>query len=125
MKQFEINVTRSLFLTEEDIDCIMSSALDWISYWCEKAEVVGDYLGEYASEQIARGGVLKLYDAEDDEVWELTPEKFLDGFKQWYDEGCDRYGAVQPDGTVETGQIDGPMADLIVQFGIFGEEVYA
>ena len=125
MKQFEIEVTRSLFLTEEDIDCIMSSALDWISYWCEKAEVVGDYLGEYASEQIARGGALKLHDVEADDVWELTLEKFLDGFKQWYDEGNDRYGAVQPDGTVETGQIDGPMADLIVQFGIFGEEVYA
>ncbi len=124
MKKFIIEVPRTVTVTEDDIDCIMSSALDFIGYWCEKAEVVGDYLGEYASEQIARGGTLKLYDAEDDEVWELTLEKLLAGIKQWYEEGYDRYDAVQPDGTIACGWIDGLMADMIVQLALFGEIVY-
>ena len=43
----------------------MATALDGgITYWCNKAEVIGGYLGEYASDQISRGGKLKLYDYE-------------------------------------------------------------
>ena len=58
----------------------MCTALEGgINYWCCKAEVVGEYLGEYASEQISRGGELKLYDAEEDEVYTLTLDKLLKG----------------------------------------------
>ena len=36
-------------ITQQDIDDIMCSALEGgINYWCRKAEVVGDYLGEYS-----------------------------------------------------------------------------
>ena len=42
-------------VTQEDIDDIMAGALEGgINYWCGEAEVVGNYLGEYASEQISR-----------------------------------------------------------------------
>ena len=59
-----ISVVFNFALSDEDIDDIMSAALDGgITYWCCKAKVVGKYLGEYASEQIARGGVLLLYDS--------------------------------------------------------------
>ena len=61
-------------ISDEDIDEIMSAALaGGITYWCGRAKVVGEYLGEYASEQISRGGVLKLYDIEEPKaVYELT-----------------------------------------------------
>lgn len=125
MEKFKINIHRELTLTTQDIDDIMVSALEGgINYWCSTAEVVGDYYGEWASEQIARGGKLKLYDIESDDVWELTRATFLTGFRQWFEDGCDRYGAVQPDGTVETGQIDALMADMIVQYALFGEVVF-
>ena len=73
-----ISVVLNFLISNEDIDDIMSAALDGgITYWCGKAEVVGDYLGEYASEQISRRGALKLFDLESDDVWELTFEKFM------------------------------------------------
>jgi len=59
-----------------------------ICYWCRKAEVVGEYLGEYASDQISRGGALILHDAESAQTWELTLEKFLNGVKLYFEQGC-------------------------------------
>ena len=125
MEKFKIHIRREITLTTEDIDDIMVSALEGgINYWCEEAEVVGDYLGEWGHEQIARGGTLRLHDAESDDVWELTRADFIEGFKQWFEQGDDRYGAVQSDGTVDCGQIDGYMADMIVQYALFGEVVF-
>lgn len=119
---FEVEVSRTLTLMQEDVDDIMVSALEGgITYWCCEAEVVGEYLGEYGSEQISRGGVLKLHDAESDDVWELTLDKFLKGVKLWYENGDDRYDAVQPDGHVDPCEVDGEMADMIVQYALFGE----
>jgi hypothetical protein len=127
MKQFEGKAIINYMLTAQDIDDIMVGALEGgINYWCGCAEVVGDYLGEYASEQISRGGTLKLYDIEDeDEVYELTLEKFLNGFKLWIENGYDEYGALQQDGTVDCCEIDAACADAIVQLALFGEIVFA
>ena len=80
--KFNIEVEIKLSVTEEDIDDIMCTALEGgITYWCNKAKVVGEYLGEYGHEQIARGGTLELYDMEDDAVYELTRKKLLNGIK--------------------------------------------
>jgi hypothetical protein len=126
MKQFEGKAIINYMLTAQDIDDIMVGALEGgINYWCGCAEVVGDYLGEYASEQISRGGTLKLYDIEDeDEVYELTLEKFLNGFKLWIEGGYDNCGALQQDGTVDCCYIDAACADEIVQLALFGEIVF-
>ena len=123
---FEIEVQIHVHVTGQDIDDIMSSALDsGITYWCREAEVVGgEYLGEYASEQISRGGSLMLYDAESSDKWELTREKFLNGVKLWIQNGDDQYNALQQDGTLDTGEIDADMADLIVQYALFGKLVF-
>ncbi len=52
-----VKVEMEILLTQEDIDDIMAGALEGgITYWCSKAEVAGEYLGEYGHEQIARGG---------------------------------------------------------------------
>lgn len=124
-KKFPVHVSYDVVLTSEDIDDIMSAALDGgITHWCCRAEVVeDDYYGELASEQISRGGSLRLYDCEEDEVYVLTLEKFLTGFRLWIESGQDLYGAVTKTG-VDTGEIDGEMADWIVQFALFGEVVF-
>ena len=124
MKTFEGQVVINFKLTEEDIDDIMDTALYGINYWCSEAEIVGERLGDYASDQISRGGTLKMYDAESDDVWELTLEKFLKGFKLWVANGDDEYGALQSDGTVDTGEIDSAMADMIIQYALFDEIVF-
>lgn len=82
MENFKVKTEPEINVTQEDVDDIVATALEGgINYWCRKAEVVGDYLGEYASEQISRGGTLKLYDSEEDEVYELTRDKLLDGMR--------------------------------------------
>lgn len=122
---FKVKVEKTIKVTQEDIDDIMASALEGgISYWCRKAEIVGDYLGEYASDQISRGGSLMLYDAESNDKWELNLEKFLHGIEKAYDGNwfmdygwCD--GSV-----IDACQVDGEVADTIVQFALFDELVF-
>lgn len=60
----EIKAEISVRISTEDIDDIVTTALEGgICYWCRRAEVKGKYLGEFASEQISRGGVLVLHDS--------------------------------------------------------------
>lgn len=124
MENFKIKIEKEITVTQQDIDDIMDTALSGITYWCNMVEVVGDYLGEYASEQISRGGALKLYDAESDDVWVLTLEKLLHGIEKAYDGNwfmdygwCD--GSV-----IDTCQVDGDVADTIVQYALFDELVF-
>lgn len=123
-----ININTTYKVTDEDIDDIMCSALEGgITYWCYRAEVVGKYLGEYASEQISKGGTLKLYVEEpDDEPFvELTKEKFLKGVTMAIsDAAYADYDWYLPDGTLDPCEIDSDVADYIVQCALFGEVVY-
>lgn len=118
-RKFDIVAEIKVNLTQQDIDDIMVTALEGgINYWCRKAEVVGEYLGKCASDQISRGGSLILHDAESSDKWELTLEKFLEGVKRYFEDGCH----VQvDDGCIDTGDIDAGDADCIVQFALFGE----
>ena len=123
-KVFTVKVEINVKLTQQDIDDIMVAALEGgITYWCFKAEVVGDYLGKYASEQISRGGMLKLYDIENGDKYWLDLEKFLNGFKLWVENGGDQYGAVQGH-EVDCCNIDAGCADEIDQYAQFGEVIY-
>ena len=123
---FDVPMMRSAVLTDENIDDIMSSALDGgISYWCRKVEVVEDeYLGEYSSEQIARGGSLRLYDAEEDTVYTLTKEMLVRGLQLAYKNGYANSDHWVKDGFVDTGEIDAVDADVIVQCAIFEDVIY-
>ena len=111
-------------VSDEDIDDIMSAALDGgITYWCGRAEVVGEYLGEYASEQISRGGILKLYDIEEPKtVYELTLDKFLNGLRLWIEN--ERAFQLTEAGRLDIGQIDAAAADAIIQYALFCDIVY-
>lgn len=125
MKTYNIEINKKYIVTSEDIDDIMCAALEGgINYWCRKAEVVGEYLGDYASEQISRGGTLILYDAESSDKWELNLENLLCGIEKaieenWYPE----YEWLE-DGRLETSQIDAEVADVIVQLALFDEIVF-
>ena len=119
-----VSVAFSFVVSDEDIDDIMSAALDGgITYWCGRAEVVGEYLGEYASEQISRGGTLKLYDIEDPKtVYELTLDKFLNGLRLWLEN--ERAFALTEARRLDVGQIDAAAADTIIQYALFCDIVY-
>ena len=96
----------------------MVSALEGgINYWCREAEVVEEKrCGDWGHEQIARGGSLILHDAESPDKWELTLEKFLNGVKLYFEDGC--HVQVE-DGCIDTCDIDANDADCIIQLAIF------
>lgn len=124
-KAFEVEIKQTIKVTQQDIDDIMVAALEGgINYWCWKAEVVGDWLGEWAHEQIARGGMLKLYDSEADEKYWLTLDKLLNGIKKAYEEGCYKEYEWCDGHILDCCQIDAEVADCIVQYALFGEWVY-
>lgn len=121
-KRFTVRPQIEVNLTQQDIDDIMVAALEGgINYWCREAEVVGKYLGEYASDQISRGGSLILHDSESSDKWELTLEKFLNGVKLYFEDGC--HVQVE-DNCIDAGDIDAGDADCIVQFALFGKVVF-
>lgn len=122
-ERYTVSATVSFEITGQDIDDIMSAALDGgITYWCGKAEVVEEYLGEYASEQISRGGSLILYNIEDGQSFELTLEKFLNGLQLWVENI--RSFSLAFDGRLDMDEIDADVADAIVQYALFNEIVY-
>ena len=119
----EIEVNYKVTYTQQDIDDILCTALEGgVCYWCDKAEVVGEYLGEYASDQISRGGSLILYDNETEERYKLTPKKFEQGLAHFLKiRGAD---VLTKKNELDTTEIDGSDADEIVQYALFGEIVY-
>lgn len=125
MKEYEVKPEVTIKVTQQDVDDIMATALDCgISYWCYRAEVIGEYKGVYASDQISRGGLLRLYDREDGGKYMLSLDGFLNGLKLWIESGaCYEFGAVE-NNKLEVGQIDAVAADSIVQYALFGELVY-
>jgi hypothetical protein len=128
--KIEIEVT----VTAEQMQDIMVTALEGgINYWCGKAEMVKDTVGGgfegvsleneekvvYASDIIGKGGKLKLYDAESDDTWELDREKLLNGIKKYMVENG--YGNMEE--LIDNHDAD--VADLIVQYALFNEQVFA
>lgn len=126
MGSTEIRMEFEVIVTDEDIDDIMVSALEGgINHWCGRAEVVGKYLGEYGSDQISRGGTLKLHDIEDGTVYELTKEKFLKGLTEYLKEPtCGDFLEFKDHKLVlDTCYADADVADSIIQYAVFGEIV--
>lgn len=115
----------SVKITQQDIDDIMVSALEGgINYWCCKAEVVGDYLGECTSEQISRGGTLKLYDAEEDDVYELTLDKFIKGITKAINDGYFTHYDWYSRTGIDTCNVDAEVADVIIQLALFDDVIF-
>lgn len=114
-------------VTQEDIDDIMTGALEGgINYWCGEAEVVGNYLGEYASEQISRGGQLILYDIEEDETYTLDREKFMKGLKMYFEKPHPYNILEEIDNKlrIDTCNADDTVCDMIIQYALFDDIVF-
>lgn len=121
---YDIQIVCKVNITSDDIDDIIACALEGgINYWCCCAEVTGKYLGDYASDQISRGGTLILHDAESSDKWELTLDKFLKGMKLAIEHGIG-LSVNLADGSIDISEIDAEVADTIVQLGLFGEVMF-
>ena len=125
-----IEINFKVGFTDQDIDDIVCTAFEGgINYWCEKVEVVGDLLGEYASDQISRGGQLKIFDSEDfieEECVILDKEKLIKGIKLYVSNSStnilvqDRKQGL----IIDTCQVDAEVADCIIQYALFDEIVF-
>ena len=123
-KKFEVHAEITARLTQQDVYDIMVSALEGgINYWCRRVVVQGKYLGEYASDQISRGGQLAVWleePFEDDKTcYMLDLDKFLAGFKQWLENcyaNCDVVDST--DGSVDCGQIDACQCAVTAAVGV-------
>jgi|WetSurMetagenome_2_1015567.scaffolds.fasta_scaffold194679_3 hypothetical protein len=131
--ELKVVVSKShVFTTEEINDLIVTALEGGINNWCGKAEIVMNadkktFAGvlpedqsnvHFASDVIGYGGKLKLTDVEDDdEVWELTLSKMLTGIQMYCEENN-----VAPSDLMD--DYDADTADAIVQFALFGEQVY-
>ena len=82
------------------------------------------YLGEFASDQISRGGSLRIYDREDDKTYILSLEKLLKGFSMALSLGYDDGWIDIPENTVDTCCIDAQGCDVIIQLALFGDVIY-
>lgn len=109
-----MNHTYTRTITDEEIVDVMESALQGIAYWAVEAKVtkdgkeVKDFDG-YKSEALSNGYDLKI-GAEG--LWHtLTLEKFLEGLSKRTSFDPENYDMV-----------DG---DAIVQYALFGKQVYA
>lgn len=123
----ELEVRFKVKLTRENVDDIMCAALEGgITYWCYEAKVDGEYLGEYASDQISRGGSLLLYDGEERKTYKLTLEKFLNGLKLYLSRSDtnDFLEFTDHELRIDTCYADAEVADSIVQYAIFGDVIY-
>ncbi len=124
MSELSIQITTNHELTVQMIDDLMVTALEGgINYWCRKAKItkfpenVEEGQSMTATEVLANGGELTLYDAESDDKWLLTREGFLKGLKMH----CE---ANMSDLMEMYENHDADDADAIVQYAVFNEIVF-
>ncbi len=134
-KPNKINVNVEVEITDNDIDDIVCTALEGgIHYWAKRAEIIGKRLGENPHQQIAKKGKLLIhltepFDKNNTSDYTLTKSKTIKGIKQYlenpdkpydifdtYEEGKFR---------LDTCQVDSIVADMIIQYALFNEIIFA
>lgn len=122
-KVMDFYVKQKLTITQQDIDDIVCSALEGGStHWCSGVDVVGEYLGEYASDQISRGGTLIFHVLEGDKDVKLTLTKFLEGLQAYIASEC-KYDLITK-GAIDTYKVHADDADGVIQYALFGDIIY-
>jgi hypothetical protein len=120
MKQFEITVNLTCFLTAEEINSLMVTALEGgINYWCARCTIwTNPENAEYASDVISGGGSLKLYEKDDPGSYKiLNQPRLLDAIATY----CSRE-SISAKEMYENH--DAEVVDQIIQYALFGEIVY-
>lgn len=125
-----LTVTKNVNINQEDIDEIMCIALDGgITYWCNGAQSMmsDEWMNEnnivYLSDVTGRGGdiVLTTYDGD----YVLSLNTFLTGVQMAIDDDTIAIETINNQYRIDTCMIDANIADIIIQYALFGELVYA
>lgn len=144
IEMFISGITTKILVTDQDLADIITIAFYGGLNWCERAYPKdGHWMGNPGN-HILNGGVIILCDIDGEERYELNKLKLLKGITGLIEEdnwdlsqlGFKKEDAyyVDADNTqcvlraghcLETGDIDADIADLIVQYGIFGKQVFA
>ena len=128
----EIHPTMTVKIKEADVLDILCSALyGGIGYWAILDNCTDDFEKAPAEETteetcaglLLSGKSIRFEDVEGEHTYELTLDKFINGIeKAVNDEG---FGIVDDDGELDCCNIDAIIGDSIVQYAIFGEQIYA
>jgi hypothetical protein len=133
MNKIIATINQTHEFSPEDINDIIVGALEGgINYWCRKAiikknDITHDFFGVakedqdkviYASDVIGYGGTLILFDAESTDKWELSLENVIKAIETH----CTNIGRSLSD-LIDS--YDATDSDMIVQYAIFGEQVFA
>ena len=144
IEMFVSGITTKILVTDQDLADIITIAFYGGLNWCERAYPKNGHWMGNPGNHILNGGVIILCDIDGEERYELNKFKLLRGItgliegdnldlSQLGFENEDAY-YVDADNTqcilraghcLETGDIDADIADLIVQYGIFGKQVFA
>ena len=121
----EVILNIPILISDEDIDDIMSDIMDSpdVQEWVTSIDVVGKYKGEYASEQISRGGKLKVNLTDDmhetvggDKVHVLSKPILLEGLRCFVRE----YPVCITQGRVWVSALDSHDMSTLLQYALFG-----
>jgi hypothetical protein len=133
-------VPLKLKVSEYELVCTIISAIEGgvhgIAGWCRKIRLRDkdikvieqsptEVWNEYIARNVALGGTLTFYTFDDKIPYTLTQEKLINAYSLVFEKGwfTDRIDGVDKDGELEIDG-DGPMADVLIQFALFGEQVY-
>ena len=144
IEMFVSGITTKILVTDQDLADIITIAFYGGLNWCERAYPKDGHCMGNPGNHILNGGVIILCDIDGEERYELNKLKLLRGITGLIEEdnwdlsqlGFENEDAyyVDADNTqcvlraghcLETGDIDADIADLIVQYGIFGKQVFA
>ena len=117
----------SLLITDEDLDSILDTASYGANYWCKKFTAKDEYLGNYATDNVTLGGVMLVHD-KDGSVFEVDREKMIVGISKMI--ATNEYTIpleVDDNGNlrIDLCQADAGDCELMLQFAIFGKQIYA
>lgn len=129
-----INVNIGVVITESDIEDIMLLAEEGTGHWADDIQVCGEYLGDDACEHLANGGWVSFHIKEGPiteggpEWYDLNREMLVKGIRQYLSDletDAGRllyYNGVRTE--LDLGEVDAAAADLIVQYALFGRQVF-
>ena len=129
-----INVKVGVVITEADIEDIMLVALDGVEHWADEVQVVGKYRGDDVCEHLANKGWVSFHLKEGPieeggpEWYDMNWKMFIKGIRRYLNTTDNPIDILYYNGVrmeLDLGMCDAEVADLMVQYALFGEQVFA
>lgn len=117
-------------LTNEAVECIIYTSLHACNYWMSEIGYTTKdnkrtYNGMYTTKILNMGGKLNIVAYDDYENKKLrrtlTLKKLIKGIQKY----ASIYGIQTEKGKLDTSSLDDNACDLIIQYSIFGKQVFA